>query len=236
MIRKSLSNSKGFASLSPKAAVLFCMIIPHLDSHGKMNGGAGYVKDEVCPRVEYLTLELLKSLLAEISNKTSLKWFDHDGRKYIHSVNFLKKHQNLPENKIGKDKLPSYSELTPELLPYEVEVEVETKTIDRTTSDLYSDDFEAFWTAYPRKVGKGEAAKVFKAHRLGGVKLQSVLDAVEAHKKTDQWKKDSGQFIPHPTTWLKQKRYDDQVVIEFDSAQAEEDAWARRMAEKTLHG
>ena len=44
------------------------------------------------------------------------------------------------------------------------------------------------------------------------VPLQTLLDAVEAQKKTPQWQKDNGQFIPHPTTWLNGKRWEDEVV------------------------
>ena len=56
MINKAISNSHKFAALSAPSAVLFCMMIPHLNSHGKMNGGTGYIKDEVCPLISYLSL------------------------------------------------------------------------------------------------------------------------------------------------------------------------------------
>lgn len=202
MIRKSISDSKGFASLSPEAAVLFCMIIPHLDSYGKMNGGAGYVKDEVCPRVSYLTLELLPSLLAEISQKTNMKWFDVDGRMFIHSTKFLKNHQKLSTDKIGSDKLPSYSGVTLELLALEVEVEVEVE--DKSSG--YSPEFEKFWAAYPSKVGKGKAFAVFQKQRLGNGKLQRLIDAVEMWKGSRRWR---DGYIKDPATWLNQKCYDD---------------------------
>jgi len=144
MMRKSISNSKGFASLSPEAAVLFCMLIPHLDSYGKLNGGPGYIKDEVCPRVEYITLEAIPSLLKEISDKTNIKWFEVDGRMYIHSVNFLKRHQKLSTDKIGTDKLPNYSGVNLELLLLEVEVEVEADNEEDAESvvDNWFDPFK----------------------------------------------------------------------------------------------
>jgi len=39
----------------------------------------------------------------------------------------------------------------------------------------------------------------------------AVLSAIAAQKATDQWKKDGGQFIPLPATWLRQGRWDDEV-------------------------
>jgi hypothetical protein len=129
MINKSISDSRGFASLTPESAVLFCMILPHLNSHGKMNGGPGFIKDEVCPRLSYITEKNIKNCLQEINAKTNIKWFEHEGRLWIHSVSFLEKHQALPMDKLGKDSLPSYSRVSPELLHHEVEVEVEVEDI-----------------------------------------------------------------------------------------------------------
>jgi hypothetical protein len=125
MITKDISDSKRFALLSPQAGILFCMLIPHYDSHGKMNGGPGYIKEEVCPRIPYLTIKNIPIYLKEISKKTNVKWFEHDGRYWIHSTKFLSDHQNLNLERLGVDKLPSYSGVSQELVIPEVEVEVE---------------------------------------------------------------------------------------------------------------
>lgn len=127
MINKEISDSKRFARLSPEAAVLFCMLIPHYNSYGKLNGDPGYIKGEVCPRVEYLTIKNIPKYLEEITKNTSVKWFEFNGRHWIHSIKFLSDHQNLKVEKLGQDLLPTYSGLTPELVPSEVEVEVEVE-------------------------------------------------------------------------------------------------------------
>ena len=71
------------------------------------------------------------------------------------------------------------------------------------------DGFGAFWSAYPRKAGKGDAEKAWKATK--GVNLQTILQAIERARATEQWRKDGGQFIPHPATWLRQKRWEDEA-------------------------
>lgn len=68
--------------------------------------------------------------------------------------------------------------------------------------------FGEFWSAYPRKVGKGEAEKAWKVTK--GVELKTILQAIERARATEQWRKDGGQFIPHPATWLRQKRWEDE--------------------------
>jgi hypothetical protein len=113
MITKDISNSRKFAALSPEAAVLFAMLIPHYNSHGKMNGGAGYIKDEVCPFVSYLTIHNISKLLKEISDKTNVKWFEFEGRMWLHSLKWHIEHQILNPDRLGPDSLPTYSGLSP---------------------------------------------------------------------------------------------------------------------------
>jgi len=125
MLNQDISESENFANLSPAAAVLFCMIIPHLNSYGKMNGGVGYLKEIVCPKVTYISERKLPRLLHEIDTNTNVKWFKRDGRLWIHSINFLTEHQNLRKDRLGKDLLPSYSGGSPGLSPAEVPLEVE---------------------------------------------------------------------------------------------------------------
>ena len=71
-------------------------------------------------------------------------------------------------------------------------------------------DFDAFWSAYPRKVGKGAASKSFD-RAIMKTDLKTMLDAIEAQKQSEQWRRDGGQFIPYPATWLNQERWADEV-------------------------
>jgi hypothetical protein len=70
------------------------------------------------------------------------------------------------------------------------------------------DDFELFWQSYPRKVGKKAALNAWnkatdKPH------VDDVIKAVTAQKAGKEWMKEGGQYIPHPTTWLNQGRWND---------------------------
>lgn len=89
------------------------------------------------------------------------------------------------------------------------------------------DGFEKFWQAYPRKKAKDAALKAWKKLKPDENLLNVMLAAIERQKKSDQWLKDNGQFIPYPATWLNGKRWEDpeeqqiQIVpekYEFDPA------------------
>lgn len=78
----------------------------------------------------------------------------------------------------------------------------------RVTMD-YPDDFERFWKAYPRKQGKGAAYKSWLKIRPSPDETQILLTAINKAKQSFDWKKDNGQYIPHPATWLNQRRWED---------------------------
>jgi uncharacterized protein YdaU (DUF1376 family) len=64
-------------------------------------------------------------------------------------------------------------------------------------------DFDDFWAAYPRKVGKDAARKAFAS----ALKRASVAD-IAAGLNAARWPSER-QFIPHPATWLNAGRWQD---------------------------
>lgn len=71
--------------------------------------------------------------------------------------------------------------------------------------------FESFWSSYPRKISKAEALKSFTKINPDQQVLEKMLAAVERSKLSADWMKDSGQFIPFPSTWLNQRRWEDET-------------------------
>lgn len=69
--------------------------------------------------------------------------------------------------------------------------------------------FESFWEAYPKRVAKEAARKAWRRLKPNDEMLGEILLAIKAAEKTDQWRREGGQFIPHPATWLNQGRWQD---------------------------
>ena len=86
--------------------------------------------------------------------------------------------------------------------------ETNTKNKNQNTSPL----FDRFWDAYPRHVNKQGAAKAFERAKIDDQIIDEIITAIEKQKKSDQWTKDNGQFIPHPATWLNQRRWEDEIT------------------------
>jgi hypothetical protein len=109
MINVSISLSAKVGALSPETLALFCMLIPHFNAHGKMLANPHLIKGLVCPLVGWLTPEKVKACLVEISEKTSVKfWQDDRGIFYLHSLHWVE-HQTLKSDRLGPDHLPSWS-------------------------------------------------------------------------------------------------------------------------------
>jgi len=86
------------------------------------------------------------------------------------------------------------------------------KDVARRDEFSYTEDFTAFWTAYPRHVGKGKAFAEWKRIK-GRPPVEEIIQAVRKQQRSEQWTKDGGQFIPHPSTWLHQRRWEDEVDV-----------------------
>lgn len=71
--------------------------------------------------------------------------------------------------------------------------------------------FARFWKLYPRKVGKDKAEKAWAKLKLTQDLFNEIIAALAKHAVTPGWTKDGGQFIPHASTWLNGKRWEDEV-------------------------
>lgn len=72
--------------------------------------------------------------------------------------------------------------------------------------------FEEFWKAYPKKVGKDAALKAFEKRKPTRELLDSMLAAIAVQRTLKKWIDDDGQYIPHPSTWLNEGRWQDEVT------------------------
>ena len=70
--------------------------------------------------------------------------------------------------------------------------------------------FDLFWAAYPRKVAKQAAVKAWGKIKPDEAFTRKIIAAVDRFREDPQWRKDDGQFIPHPATFLNGRRWEDE--------------------------
>ena len=74
------------------------------------------------------------------------------------------------------------------------------------------DLFSLFWEEYPKKLNKFSAIKSFEKLKPNKNLFGVIIESIKKSKKTKEWKKENGQFIPYPSTWLNNKRWEDEAL------------------------
>jgi len=75
---------------------------------------------------------------------------------------------------------------------------------NNTMPDGKKDDplFESFWTAYPRKEGKGQAKKAYASQIRKGTNHELIMERLKIYIAQLQAAKTERQFMRHPATFL----------------------------------
>lgn len=81
--------------------------------------------------------------------------------------------------------------------------------------------FDVFWKAYPKKTNKAFAEKCFTKLGVDQVLLDQMLAALNAQVRS-VWQNKDPQYIPHPSTWLNGKRWEDELPSTAKQESAED--------------
>lgn len=85
----------------------------------------------------------------------------------------------------------------------------EKKTIHSAGLDK---SFRQFWSSYPRREAKINAQKAWEKIDPDMETVTRIINDVEARGRSEQWKKNGGQFIPLPATYLNGRRWEDETA------------------------
>ena len=72
-------------------------------------------------------------------------------------------------------------------------------------------DFDDFWLHYPKKVGKAPAIKVWQKMKVD----EELFFSIKAHLMT-AYKLTDKKYVPNPSTYLTQERWNDEVIEQSD--------------------
>lgn len=231
MIDKKVSVSEQVADLPVVGQLIFTWSIPHADDIGFLPYSHRSLKAMIVPMLE-ITLEEFSKVVALIVSKGLWKEVEYGEDKFYFLVRF-REHQTLKRDrqpqtllKYNADKDPKVSwSIVGEILEqlgiqvedggFQMDTEEKGSEEKRKEEKRISEMFEKFWKAYPRKVAKSKAKQSFENvfKRKPDTDFKDVLEGLEKYKKCEQWTKDNGQFIPHPTTWLNQERWNDEIEV-----------------------
>ena len=200
-------------NLGPHHAILFAGLWCIADKDGKCEDRPIRIKANVMP---YYSVDVDK-MLKELEEQKFILRYSVNGNKYLKVLNFCK-HQH-PHHTEKDSIIPD---------PPSRGKSNRKTTVNNTLKNGYAPSdsliypnipdslytmFEEFWKIYPKKKGKGYAKKAWIKIRPDESLLKKMVSKIEILKKSDQWKKDNGQFIPHPSTWLNGEGWEDEIEV-----------------------
>lgn len=115
---------------------------------------------------------------------------------------------NPPSPEMGNSSITSYTEVEEPLVVPQTPPPLRATGPSAAVLDA---EFDRFWSLYPRRVGKKAARTAYgRARRTATVEqiaraLRSQLPDLQAKEL---------QYVPHPSTWLNQGRWEDDLLQE----------------------
>lgn len=235
-IKESCRSSRNLDRLSDFEERLFWRMLTTADDHGRFMADLELVRANCFP-YKTLSIEKVKDALGGLESHGLITLYIVGDRQYGEFVTF-QKHQGSPRSKSRYPEKPilhNVNELdgslhadvsdllqvrTPSargVSPPNTNTNTNTNLNSSSLSSLSSlssssdSEFEQFWIAFPKKVGKKDAKRAWVKAR-DRPPLDELLAGLEVQKQSLQWQKEHGQFIPNPATWLNQGRWADQLV------------------------
>lgn len=230
-VKPDFWTSAQIMELSPMARLAFIGLWNFCDDAGIHPAQLKTLKARVFP-VDALDIA---PLMAELIDQGLLSTYEVEGREFWRVTGWHHQKIDRPSYKhpLPDGTLPTryedvrraFDEYSTRATPRKGrEVEVEGKG-DKKTSSSSADDggkvrlsnkeadalFDEWWQGYPRKVAKTAARKVWDRLGVDAAMSARMVQAIERQRMTEQWQRDNGQFIPHPATWLNQRRWEDEV-------------------------
>lgn len=224
ILKESVCVSDSIDSLTWFEEVLFYRLIVNCDDFGRFDGRVSVIKNRLFPLKDALTLKAVSAAINKLVSAGLVALYEFEGKPFLYLPTW-NEHQNVrakrskyPEPDNNCSNMNSYEIICNHMNADVPVIQSESNTISESESESNAkgarrsreEAFEKFWSAYPRKEGKQKAKAAFEKVN---VHMDVLLNAIEQQKKSAQWTKDGGQFIPHPTTWLNGKRWEDEVVM-----------------------
>lgn len=93
---------------------------------------------------------------------------------------------------------------------------IKKKKHTRVLSEAQRQEFDLFWSAWPkhkRKVNKADAQKAWAQTEGDRPSIETILAHLEQAKRCEKWLEDDGDYIPMPATWIRAHGWDDVLTL-----------------------
>jgi len=207
LLREGILTSERVNELDFPAEVFYRRLMSKVDDHGLFDARLSVLRASLYPlKVDRVREADISRWMAACQKAGLIVLYEADNKHYLRMLD-----TNWQVRSEPKYPLPTDSDCKQPLAPVYLDV-VEDEVIH-----AHEQAFDRFWSAYPRKVGKGRALQVWKRQNLDNL-LDQILSTLSWQVHSNQWRSEGGKFIPHPTTWLNGKCWLDEPLGRKQSA------------------
>jgi hypothetical protein len=233
-IKPEFCQSESMGRISREARLLFVQMWTLADDAGRLRASSRMLASLLYPYDDDVP-GLINAWLSELEDQGCILQYEADNTRYAEICNWLD-HQKI--DRPSPSKIPSFDEGSPATREVSRSIETEgngregirkRKGMERDASrKIVREEFRVWYEAFPRHVGVGKAEEAYIRVREGGVSAEDLLAgavraaAYYAAEGTEQ------QYIPHPTTWLNQERWLDELTAKKSTRMSDEERNAYR--------
>lgn len=216
MLREGILTSERVDSLAAPAEVFYRRLMSVVDDFGRY-----YAKPELLLAALY-PLRVGKVRNADIATWTRcvekaglVRRYTANGKEYLELLDF--RQQVRAKESRFPDPPPENAQQSCSTCVADAQ-QLHTKTLTKSETNTgppgasADEGFARFWAAYPRKIGKADALKAWGKVKPDKALQDRILQAVEQAAASRDWLRDDGKFVPHPTTWLNGRRWEDEYA------------------------
>lgn len=235
ILKDSIRTSKSINALTDFQFRLWAYLITYVDDYGRGSAEPDILKGFVFPRRKSVTEANIQSALTEMACMGLIHLYEVDGDSYLCFPTW-QKHQTV---RAAKSKFPAPDDSCMQMQADESRCNQQKadshvfdirntifdnrNTLHDQVRESETDGFDDFWSAYPRKVSKQTALKSWKSGKLAKIADQIIADV--KHRCDTEWKGQSVQYIPHPSTYLNQRRWEDETPPQEREEHSERGEW-----------
>jgi len=227
IIKESIKRSPEIDKLSWFEEVVFYRLIVTADDFGRLDGRMVVLKNDLFPTKDTITRKSVEDAVNKlVSVGLLVPYVDAESDMPYLFFRRWDKHQTV-RNKYSKYPSPpddlllqanckqSFADCNQvfgkccDESESKIESESESKTDNAHTRDGDCTRFVDFWKIYPNKVKKSAAIAAWKSG-----KCEKIADTIiaDVQRRCDtEWKGDGAQYVPHPTTYIHQRRWEDET-------------------------
>jgi len=213
IIKESICTSHNLNQLSVRAENFFYRIIVNCDDYGRTDGRVAVLRAKCYPlKIPTVRVSHIESWLQELIKHNLVYTYEIEGQRYLQLITWgdhqqIRAHKSKYPDPNGQRKS---TEINGNQRKSDVPV-IQSNPIQSESNPKGAKDFELFWKAYPKKKSKGQAKKAFKKLNPDETLLNKMLEQIDRLKKSKDWLKDGGQFIPYPATWINAEGWEDEI-------------------------